>query len=62
MFWMNAALDTVPGTEATGRFLVVVLGLLRLSRMFACWIGVAVRGLRFVRPQDQSNYDRPDPS
>ena len=62
MFWMNAALDTVLGTEATGRFLVVVFGLFRLSRMFACWIGGVVRVLRFVRPQDQNYYDRPDPS
>ena len=59
---MNAALDTVLGSEATGRFLVVVLVLLRLSRMLACWIGGGVRVLRFVRPQDQSYYDRPDPS
>ena len=52
LFSMNAALDTVLGSEATGRFLVVVFGRFRLSRMFACWIGGGVRVPRFVRPQD----------
>ena len=59
---MNAALDTVLGSEATGRFLVVVVVPCRLSRILGCWVGGGVRLLRFVRPQDQSYYDRPDPS
>ena len=59
---MNAVLDSVLGSEATGRFLAVLLVLFYLSWMLACWIGLSAWVLRSVRPQDQSLYDRPDPS
>ena len=51
---MNAVLDSVLGSEATGRFLAVLLVLFYLSWMLACWIGRVVRVARSVRPHDQS--------